>query len=117
MANLRTKLVRSANNGPRVGRVEFDHTVKTSILETIQMIGDDYLDQFYYFLQRKTGTKTLDSASLQEVEVALDSLFARFSIAIKYLIMFRVCMTLRLEPPRFLRSLEWSVQELRSSCW
>jgi hypothetical protein len=117
MAGPRTKMVRHADNGPRLGRAEFDHAVKTSILETIQMIGDDYLDQFYYFLERKIGIKTLDSASLQEVEFALDSLFARFAIAIKHLIMFRVCMTLRLEPPRFLRSLEWSIQELRSSCW
>jgi hypothetical protein len=110
-------MVRSVDNGPRLARAEFDQAVKTSILETIQMIGDDYLDQFYYFLQRKTGTRTLDSASLQEVEVALDSLFARFAVAIKHLIMFRICMTLRLEPSRFLRSLEWSIQELRSSCW
>jgi hypothetical protein len=51
------------------------------------------------------------------VEVAIDSLFARFAIAIKQVIMFRICATLRLEPQKLLRSLEWTIQEIRSSCW
>ena len=112
-----TRLVKQAENGPRIGREAFDQVVKTSILETIRMIGDDYLDLFLTFLQRKGGIRTLDSASLQEVEVAIDSLFARFAIAIKQVIMFRVCAILRLEPPKLVRNLEWTIQELRSSCW
>ena len=117
MPSPRTKLVRPAENGPRIGREEFDRVVKTSILETIRMIGDDYLDLFLTFLQRKDGIRTLDSANLQEVEVAIDSLFARFAIAIKQVIMFRVCATLKLEPQKLPRNLEWTIQELRSSCW
>jgi len=112
-----TKLVKPARNSPRIDREEFDRVVKGSILETIQMIGDDYLDLFLSLLQRKSGIKTLDSASLHEVEVAIDSLFARFAIAIKHVIMFRICATLRLEPQKLLRNLEWTIQELRSSCW
>jgi hypothetical protein len=112
-----TRLVKPAENSPRVGREEFDRVVKTSILETIRMIGEDYLDLFLTFIQRKNGISTLDSASLQEVEVAIDSLFARFAIAIKQVIMFRICTTLRLEPQKLLKSLEWTIQELRSSCW
>jgi len=112
-----TRLVKLSEKSPRIGREEFDRVVKTSILETIQMIGDDYLDLFLTFIQRKDGIRTLDSASLQEVEVAIDSLFARFAIAIKHVIMFRICATLRLEPQRLLRNLEWTIQELRSSCW
>jgi hypothetical protein len=112
-----TRLVKRAENGPRIDREEFDQVVETSILETIQMIGDDYIDLFLSLLQRKNGTKTLESASLNEVEVAIDSLFARFAIAIKQVIMFRICATLRLEPQKLLRSLEWTIQEIRSSCW
>ena len=110
-------MVKPAENRPRIDREQFDQAVKTSILETIQMIGDDYLDLFLSLLQRKDGIRTLDSASLQEVEVAMDSLFARFAIAIKHVIMFRICATLRLEPPKLLKNLEWTIQELRSSCW
>ncbi len=110
-------MLKRAENGPRIDREEFDQVVKTSILETIQMIGDDYLDLFLSLLQRKNGTQTLNSASLHEVEVAIDSLFARFAIAIKHVIMFRICATLRLEPQKLLRNLEWTIQELRSSCW
>ena len=110
-------MVKLSEKSPRIGREEFDRVVKTSILETIQMIGDDYLDLFLTFIQRKDGIRTLDSASLQEVEVAIDSLFARFAIAIKQVIMFRVCATLKLEPQKLLRSLEWTIQELRASCW
>jgi hypothetical protein len=117
LPNPGTKLIKRAGNGTPIDREEFDQVVKTSILETIQMIGDDYLDLFLSLLQRKNGIRTLDSASLQEVEVATDSLFARFAIAIKYVIMFRVCASLRLEPPKLLRNLEWTIQELRSSCW
>jgi hypothetical protein len=112
-----TRLVKPAENRPQVGREEFDRVVKTSILETIRMIGEDYLDLFLTFIQRKDGIRTLDSASLQEVEVAIDSLFARFAIAIKQVIMFRICATLRLEPQKLLRNLEWTIQEIRSSCW
>lgn len=112
-----TRLVKRAENGPRIDREEFDQVVETSILETIQMIGDDYIDLFLSLLQRKNGTKTLESASLNEVEVAIDSLFARFAIAIKQVIMFRICATLRLEPQKLLRNLEWTIQEIRSSCW
>jgi hypothetical protein len=112
-----TRLVKRAEDGPRIDREEFDQVVKTSILETIRMIGEDYLDLFLTFIQRKDGIRTLDSASLQEVEVAMDSLFARFAIAIKHVIMFRICATLRLEPPKLLKNLEWTIQELRSSCW
>ncbi len=110
-------MLKRAEKGPRIDREEFDQVVKTSILETVQVIGDDYLDLFLSLLQRKNGTQTLDSASLHEVEVAIDSLFARFAIAIKHVIMFRICGTLRLEPPKLLRNLEWTIQELRSSCW
>src|SRR3989442_2844261 len=94
-----TRLVKPAENRPQGGREEFDQVVKPSILEPIRMIGEDYLDLFLTFIQRKDGIRTLDSASLQEVEVAMDSLFARFAIAIKHVIMFRICATLRLEPP------------------
>ncbi len=112
-----TRLVKRTENGLRIDREEFDEVVKTSILETVQMIGDDYLDLFLSFLQRKNSVRTIDSASLQEVETAIDSLFARFAIAIKQVIMFRICATLRLEPQKLLRNLEWTIQELRSSCW
>jgi hypothetical protein len=117
MPNPGTRLVKGAQNEPRIDRKEFDQVVKTSILETIQMIGDDYLELFLSLLQRKNGIKTLESACLQEVEVAIDSLFARFAIAIKHVIMFRICATLKLEPQKTLRNLEWTIQELRSSCW
>jgi hypothetical protein len=112
-----TRLLKRAENAPRIDRKEFDQVVQTSILETIQMIGDDYLDLFLSLLQRKNGTRTIESESLHEVEVAIDSLFARFAIAIKHVIMFRICATLRLEPQKLLRNLEWTIQELRSSCW
>jgi len=111
------KLVKRAENGPRVAREEFDSVVKASIFETVQMIGDDYLDLFLSLIQKRNGIKTLDSASLQDVEFAIDSLFARFAIAIKHVIMYRICATLRLEPQKLLRNLEWTIQELRSSCW
>jgi hypothetical protein len=112
-----TRLVKRSENGPRIDREQFDQAVKTSILETIRMIGEDYLDLFLTFIQRRDGIRTLDSASLQEVEVAIDSLFARFAIAIKQVIMFRICATLKLEPQKLLRNLEWTIQEIRSSCW
>ena len=117
LPNPGARLVRRTEHVSRVGRKEFDQVVKTSILETIQMIGDDYLDLFASFLQRRNGIRTLDSASPQEVEVAIDSLFARFAIAIKQVIMYRICASLRLEPHKLLRNLEWTIQELRSSCW
>ena len=110
-------MVKSAGNGSRVDREEFDRVVKTSILETIRMIGDDYLDLFLALLQRKNGIGTIDSASVHEVEVSIDSLFARFAIAIKHVIMYRICAALRLEPQKFLTSLEWTIQVLRSSFW
>ena len=108
MVSPETKLVKPAKNSPQIDREEFDQVVKTSTLETIQMIGDDYLDLFLTFIQRKDGIRNIDSASLQEVEVAIDSLFARFAIAIKQVIMFRICATLRLEPQKLLRRLEWN---------
>jgi hypothetical protein len=117
MTSQGTRLTKRVENGPRVGREEFDSVVRASILETVQMIGDDYLDLFLSLLQRRNGAKTLDSASLQDVEFAIDSLFARFAISIKHVIMYRVCVTLKLEPQKLLRSLEWTIQELRASCW
>jgi hypothetical protein len=101
-------------NGQRVGRGEFDQVVKTSILESVRMIGDDYLDLFLSFLQRKNGIRDFD---LDDVDAALDSVFSRFSIAVKHVIMFQICATLRLEPQKLLKSLEWTIQEIRASCW
>ncbi len=101
-------------SGPRVGRGEFDQVVKTSILESVRMIGDDYLDQFLSFLQRKNGIRDFD---LDDVDAALDSVFSRFSIAVKHVIMFQICATLKIEPQKLLKSLEWTIQEIRSSCW
>ena len=112
-----TRLVQRAENRSRVDREEFDRVVKTSILETIRVVGDDYLDLFLALLQRKNGIGTIDSATLHDVEVSIDSLFARFAIAIKHVIMFRSCATLRLEPQKVLTNLEWTIQVLRSSCW
>jgi len=78
------------------------------------MIGDDYLDLFLSFIQRRNGIRTFD---LQDVDAALDSIFLRFSILVKYVIMFQICAALKLQPQKLLKSLEWTVQELRSSCW
>jgi hypothetical protein len=108
------RLNKKPESGPRVGRGEFDQVVKTSILESVRMIGDDYLDLFLSFLQRKNGIRDFD---LDDVDAALDSVFSRFSIAVKHVIMFQICATLRLEPQKLLKSLEWTVQEIRSSCW
>jgi hypothetical protein len=108
------RLVKRAENGPRIGRGEFDQAVKTSILESVRMIGDDYLDLFLSFLQKRNGMRDFD---LDDVDAALDSVFARFSIAVKHVIMFQICATLKLEPQKLLQSLEWTIQEIRSSCW
>jgi len=99
---------------PQVGRGEFDQVVKTSILEGVRMIGDDYLDSFLSFLQKRNGIRDFD---LDDVDAALDSVFSRFSIAIKHVIMFQICATLKIEPQKLLKSLEWTIQEIRSSCW
>ncbi len=99
---------------PRVGRGEFDKIVKTSILESVRMIGDDYLDLFLSFLQKRNGIRDFD---LDDVDAALDSIFSRFSIAVKHVIMFEICATLKIEPQKLLKSLEWTIQEIRSSCW
>jgi hypothetical protein len=108
------RLVKRAENGPRIDRGEFDQVVKTSILESVRMIGDDYLDLFLSFLQRRNGIRDFD---LDDVDAALDSVFSRFSIAVKHVIMFQICATLKLEPQKPLKSLEWTIQEIRSSCW
>ena len=99
---------------PRVDRGEFDKIVKTSILESVRMIGDDYLDLFLSFLQKRNGIRDFD---LDDVDAALDSIFSRFSIAVKHVIMFEICATLKIEPQKLLKSLEWTIQEIRSSCW
>jgi hypothetical protein len=117
MTSQGARLVKRAENGPRIRREEFDRVVRASILETVQMIGDDYLDLFLSLIQRRTGTKTLDSANLQDVEFAIDSLFGRFAISIKHVIVYCACTALRIEPEKPLKSLEWTIQELRSSCW
>jgi hypothetical protein len=109
-----TRLVKKTENGPRMDRTEFDQVVKTSILESVRMIGDDYLDLFLSFLQKRNGIRDFD---LDDVDAALDSVFSRFSIAIKHVIMFQICATLKLEPQKLLKSLEWTIQEIRSSCW
>jgi len=98
----------------RVGRGEFDKIVKASILESVRMIGDDYVDLFLSFLQRRNGIRDFD---LDDVDAALDSVFSRFSIAVKHVIMFQICATLKIEPQKLLKSLEWTIQEIRSSCW
>jgi hypothetical protein len=108
------KLDRRSDTRTRVGRKEFDRVVKTSILESVRMIGDDYLDQFFAFFQRKNGIMDFD---LDDVDAALDSVFSRFSIAIKHVIMFQICATLRIEPQELLKTLEWTIQEIRSACW
>ena len=107
-------MVKRTEQVSRVGREEFDKVVKTSILDSVRMIGDDYLDLFLSFIQRRNGIRTLD---LQDVDAALDSIFLRFSILVKYVIMFQICAALKLQPQKLLKSLEWTVQELRSSCW
>ena len=107
-------MVNRTEQVPRVGREEFDKVVKTSILDNVRMIGDDYLDLFLSFIQRRNGIRTLD---LQDVDAALDSIFLRFSILVKYVIMFQICAALKLQPQKLLKSLEWTVQEIRSSCW
>jgi len=117
MTSQGAKQVKRAENGSRIDREEFDRVVKASILETVQMIGDDYMDLFLSLIQKRNGIRTLDSASLHHVESAIDSLFARFAISIKHVIMYRICAILKLEPQKLLRNLEWTIQELRSSCW
>ncbi len=107
-------MVKRTEQVSRVGREEFDKVVKTSILDSVRMIGDDYLDLFLNFIQRRNGIRTLD---LHDVDAALDSIFLRFSILVKHVIMFQVCAALKLEPQKLLKSLEWTIQELRSSCW
>ncbi len=86
------KLDRKPDRKTRVDRREFDQIVKTSILESVRMIGDDYLDLFLSFLQRKNGIRDFD---LDDVDAALDSVFSRFSIAVKHVIMFQICATLK----------------------
>jgi hypothetical protein len=108
------KLDRKPDRKTWVDRREFDQIVKTSILESVRMIGDDYLDLFLSFLQRKNGIRDFD---LDDVDAALDSVFSRFSIAVKHVIMFQICATLKIEPQKLLKSLEWTIQEIRSSCW
>ncbi len=82
------------------------------------MIGTDYLDLVLSFVGSENGTGDLDLAlHLKEVDTALDSLFSRFSSAVKYIIIFQICTALKLEPPRLRKSLDWMVQELRSLCW
>jgi hypothetical protein len=98
----------------RVGRREFDQIVKTSILESVRMIGDDYFDHFLSFLQDRKGIRDFD---LEDVDEALDSVFSRFSVAVKHIIMFQICATLKVEPQKLLKSLEWTIQEIRSACW
>jgi hypothetical protein len=109
-----SRLARKAVSGPRVPREQFDQVVKTSITETVRMIGNDYLDLFLSFLQRRNGMRDFD---LDDVDAALDSVFSRFSIAVKHVIMFQICATLKIEPQKLLKSLEWTIQEIRSSCW
>jgi hypothetical protein len=108
------KLDRGSDTRTRVDRKEFDRIVKTSILEGVRMIGDDYLDQFFSFFQKKNGMMDFD---LGDVDAALDSVFSRFSIAIKHVIVFQICATLGTEPPKLLKTLEWTIQEIRSACW
>jgi hypothetical protein len=108
------RLDKNPDIGKRVGRGEFDSVVKTSILESVRMVGDDYLDLFLSFLQRRNGIRDFD---LDDVDAALDSVFSRFSIAVKHVIMFQICATLKIEPQKLLKSLEWTIQEIRSSCW
>ncbi|HEV2120733.1 MAG TPA: hypothetical protein VGS11_11625 [Candidatus Bathyarchaeia archaeon] len=103
-----------ADGRTRVGRTEFDQVVKTSILESVRMVGDDYLDLILSFLQERNGIRDFD---LEDVDAALDSVFSRFSIAIKHVIMFQICSTLKIEPQKLLKTLEWTIQEIRSSCW
>jgi len=102
------------DHGLRIDRRQFDQVVKTSILESVRMIGDDYLDQFLSFLQKKNGIRDFD---LGDVDAALDSVFSRFSISVKHVIMFQICATLKIEPQKLLKSLEWTIQEIRSACW
>jgi hypothetical protein len=109
-----TRLVKKTENRLGIGRREFDQVVKTSILESVRMIGDDYLDLFLSFLQKRNGIRDFD---LDDVDAALDSVFSRFSIAVKHVIMFQICATLKLEPQKLLKSLEWTIQEIRASCW
>jgi hypothetical protein len=78
------------------------------------MVGDDYLDQFFSFFQKRYGIMDFD---IDDVDVALDSVFSRFSIAIKHVIMFQICAALRIEPQKLLKTLEWTIQEIRSTCW
>lgn len=78
------------------------------------MVGDYYLDQFFAFFQKRNGTMDFD---LDNVDAALDSVFSRFSIAVKHVIMFQICATLRVEPQKLLKTLEWTIQEIRSTCW
>lgn len=114
MPNPGTKLVKRTERVQGVGREEFDKVVKASVLDSVRMIGDDYLDLFLSFIQRRNGIRTLD---LNDVDTALDSIFMRFSILVKHVIMFQICAVLKLEPQKLLKSLEWTIQELRSSCW
>jgi hypothetical protein len=108
------KLVKKPEASRRVGRGEFDQVVKTSILESVRMVGDDYLDEFLAFLQKRNGIRDF---GLNDADAALDSVFSRFSIAVKHVIMFQICATLKIEPQKLLKSLEWTIQEIRSSCW
>jgi hypothetical protein len=98
----------------QVSRGEFDQVVKTSILESVRMIGNDYFDLFLSFLQKRNGIRDFD---LDDVDAALDSVFSRFSVAVKHVIMFRICASLKLEPQKLLKSLAWTIQEIRASCW
>jgi hypothetical protein len=100
-----------------MGRDEFDQIVKSSILDSVRMVGDDYLDLVLSFLESRSGTRVLDPQHLQDVDIALDSVFLRFSTAIKYIIIFQICATLKLEPQNLGKSLEWAVHELRSYSW
>jgi hypothetical protein len=100
-----------------VSREEFDQIVKNSIRETIKVIGDDYFDLFLALIQKKSGVGSLDSATVQEVEVALEPVFGRLAIAVKHVIVLRICATLGHAPPILTKNMEWMIQEIRTSYW
>jgi hypothetical protein len=110
-------LDKTPDDRPRIGREKFDQVVRTSILDSVRIIGDDYPKLVLSFLESRTGTQGLDPQRLHDVDIALDSLFLQFSTAIKYVIVFQICAALKLEPQKLRKNLEWTVQELRSSCW
>lgn len=52
-----------------------------------------------------------------DVDAAIDAVLSRLSIGIKHIIMSQICATLKLEPQKLLKTLEWTIQEIRSTCW